>query len=90
MSFGGFYGGGGGGVGGDSRMVMADGSFNSMPLLRAPISQPQLIASSLYNSESLSLALVCILLNRVGFRCGPVCVIFFLIGLVFCVLLAKI
>ncbi|CAI9295682.1 unnamed protein product [Lactuca saligna] len=56
MSFGGFYGGGGGG-GGDSRMVMADGSFNSMPLLRAPISQPQLITSSLYNSESLSLAL---------------------------------
>ncbi|KAL4574835.1 hypothetical protein LXL04_021674 [Taraxacum kok-saghyz] len=54
MSFGGFYGGGGGGRGGD-------GSLNSMPLLRAPISQPQLITSTIYNSESLSLALVCIL-----------------------------
>ncbi|KVI04726.1 homeobox-leucine zipper protein ANTHOCYANINLESS 2-like [Cynara cardunculus var. scolymus] len=59
MSFGGFYGGGGGG--GDSRMVVADGSFNNMPLHRAPISQPHLITSTIpqpiYNSQSLSLAL---------------------------------
>ncbi|KAK9063210.1 hypothetical protein SSX86_017080 [Deinandra increscens subsp. villosa] len=60
MSFGGFYGGGGGG---DSRMVMADGSSynNNMSLHRAPISQPQLITSTIphpiYNSQSLSLAL---------------------------------
>lgn len=56
MSFGGFYGGGG-----DSRMVVADGSFNNMPLHRALISQPQLITSTIpqpiYNSQSLSLAL---------------------------------
>ncbi|KAI3517653.1 hypothetical protein L1887_16868 [Cichorium endivia] len=59
MSFGGFYGGGGGG--GDSRMMMADGSFNNMSLHRVPISQPQLITSTInqpiYNSQSLSLAL---------------------------------
>lgn len=61
MSFGGFYSGGGVGSGGESRMVMADGSFNNMPMHR-----PQLITStiphphSIYNSQSLSLALVCI------------------------------
>ncbi|KAL8265513.1 hypothetical protein R6Q59_023643 [Mikania micrantha] len=58
MSFGGFYGGGGGG---DSRMVLADGSYNNVSLHRAPISQPQLITSTIpqpiYNSQSLSLAL---------------------------------
>ncbi|KAI3815827.1 hypothetical protein L1987_15510 [Smallanthus sonchifolius] len=59
MSFGGFYGSGGGG--GDSRMVVGGGSFNNMPLHRAPYSQPQLITStiplSIYNSQSLSLSL---------------------------------
>ncbi|KAF5805521.1 putative transcription factor & lipid binding HD-SAD family [Helianthus annuus] len=56
MSFGGFYGGGS-----DSRMMMADGSFNNMPFHRAPYSQQQLITSTIpqpiYNSQSLSLAL---------------------------------
>nr|XP_043630291.1 homeobox-leucine zipper protein ANTHOCYANINLESS 2 [Erigeron canadensis] len=64
MSFGGFYG-VGGGNGGESRMVVADGgsSFNNMPPLHraSPISQPQLITSTIpqpiYNSQSLSLAL---------------------------------
>ncbi|KAM0047352.1 putative transcription factor & lipid binding HD-SAD family [Helianthus debilis subsp. tardiflorus] len=59
MSFGGFYSGGGSG---DSRMVVADGSYNNMSMHnRAPISQPQLITSTIpqpiYNSQSLSLAL---------------------------------
>ncbi|XP_076944729.1 homeobox-leucine zipper protein HDG1-like [Bidens hawaiensis] len=58
MSFGGVY---NYGSGEDSRMVVADGSYNNMPLHRSPYSQPQLKASTIsqpiYNSQSLSLAL---------------------------------